>query len=546
LPPWLLAMVAAAGSLGGCSDAGLYAIGGGGPGGPDRLELAGRVCAPLAGGEAFPVKVVFALQGGVGMDSNALGEVVDGLNEVVAQFSTPYISFAVIAHHTIATGLQGSFVNDSRVASAFGRYSSYQESGPISHRAPLKLAESIIGGDMQTGCRGVVARTRYLVVLLMATADASCGNPVFNPGIATKCNAFLPDDAQCSACELSRVTEELRGLANRYGGGEVVVQPIYMPTSPPPPGVADVTAFQAAAIARAGGTELITAPLGNVKDTLTSLNYASLQRALKLKQLIAMNRNAIARQSQLLVDSDGDGLSDDEETSRVGTNPTLGDTDGDGLWDGVELKMGLKPQPVSSGGVLETISACNVASDLDGDRLNDCEERVLGTDACISDTDGDGLPDLVEYLGGTNPLIAEDLSDDDRDGLTNVGEVATHSDPLSDDIAFQRERGVGYAIKDAPPTPDGRACYDVSIYNIGLVGTLERPSPDGTALSIPKGTNDVYVYFQVGRENDPRGTGIGSLFVPQVRYVPPGRNTPAIRRPKGVIQFTPDDFVSGY
>ena len=38
-------------------------------------------------------------------------------------------------------------------------------------------------------------------------------------------------------------------------------------------------------------------------------------------------------------DSDGDGLTDDEEVNVYGTDPTLFDSDGDGLGDGVELGL---------------------------------------------------------------------------------------------------------------------------------------------------------------------------------------------------------------
>lgn len=515
----------------GCTDTGLYAAGAGGPSGPDRAELKGTACVPLAAGESFPVKVVFAIEGGAGADRQVVGKVVDALNNVTSQFTTPYISFAVVGYRAIATGFLGSFTRDERVSQAFFRYGAFQETGPVSHRAPLRLAQSIISGDMQTGCRGIVGRTRYYVVQIILSPDTSCANPVFNAGIDARCNAFLPNESECSACELSRVTEELKALATRYNAGEVTVQPVYVRTTP------DVVArYQAAAIARAGGTELIETTPDSLERSLSSLNYASLQRALVLKRLIAMNRNVLSRNGEVLTDSDGDGIGDDDEAA-LGTDPTLIDSDNDRIGDGVELRMGLKPQP----GNINVITGCNAETDTDGDRLNDCEERVLGTDGCIADTDGDGLPDLAEHLGGTNPLLPEDLQDDERDGLSNVGEIEAHTDPLSVDIAFQKEHGYGYAITPAEPTPDGRACYDINIYNVTVRGTLSRPSPDGSGLTIQRGTNDLYVYLQVGRENDPRGTGIGSLFIPQVVFTPP-----ATRRPRGVITFTPDDFVTGY
>jgi Bacterial TSP3 repeat len=536
-----------------CTDAGLYAVGAGGPTGPDRAEFKGQACVPLAAGSSFPVKVLFAVQGGTGVDRTIVGNLVDGLNAVTSQFSTDYISFAVVGYHTVATGFQGSFVRDDRVAQAFARYGAYQESGPVSLRAPLSLASSLIGGDMQTGCRGVVARTRYYIVLVILTGDTSCANPQFNAGIDPKCNTFVPTQAcedcaasgiscdvcdtgqaQCSECELAQVTESLRDIGKQFNAGEVTVQPVYVRNTSDP-----LVAYQAQAIARAGGTEPIETTPDGIQETLTSLNYASLQRSLKLKRLVVMNRNVLSRNGEVLLDSDGDGLSDKQEDD-IGTDPANIDSDGDRLSDGVEVRMGLKPQFDPMGVNLNVIRGCNTESDTDGDRLNDCEERVVGTDACISDTDGDGLSDLVELLQGTNPLIAEDLQDDDHDGLTNIGEAQAHTDPNSADIAFQHERGYGYSITEAAPTIDGRACYDIDVYNVTVGGTLKRDSPDGSGLVIPAGTNDIYMYFQVGRDNDPRGTGIGSLFVPTVRFTPP-----KTRVPRGVLTFTPDDFVTG-
>jgi hypothetical protein len=522
------------GLLAGCTDAGLYAAGAGGPSGPDRAELKGEVCVPVATGDAFPVKVLFALQGGAGMDPSVRGEIVSSVGDIINQYSSPAVSFAIEAHHSVATGLQGSFVRDSSLATALAKYASNtSEGGPVSHRAALKLAESLISGDMQTSCKGQVARTRYVVVLVMVSADDSCNNPVFNAGIDQTCNSYLPDSAQCTACELARVTQELKALARQYNAGQVSVQPLYIR-----PSVEVVAEYQARKIAEAGGTQLLETSPGaspsTVEAMLKAVSYASLDVGLKLKRFVMMNRNVAVRAGAQVVDSDGDGLSDDEEAV-LHTDPTLRDTDGDGLGDGIEVKMGLDPLTQN------ILSGCNAALDTDGDRVYDCEERVLGTDACIADTDGDGLSDLVEFLSGTDPLIPEDLADSDRDGLSNIAEVEAHTDPQSADIAFQQERGYGYAITDAPPTADGRACYDFDIYNVSLMTTLQRPSPEGSGRVVPKGINDLYLYFQVGRDNDPRGTGIGKLTIQEVTFI-----APSTRKPRGTLKLTDDDFVSGF
>jgi len=525
---WLLAPLL----LLSCSDAGLYALDGRGPSGKDRADFSGEVCIPLASGDAFPVKVVFALSGGQGVPAELVGYATDALGTLSSRFSGPFIKFSLVAFHTVATGLQGSFADAATFQAALPRYASYQETGPMSIRSALRLSKSILSGDMQTSCRGAVGRSRYVVVLVITQADLSCDNPAFNVGIDARCSALTPVSgaAACSLCELTAVTGEVKNLVQQFGAGEVVVQPIYVRE------VADtVTREQVAAIANAGGTEAIETDPRGLRDVLSSLNYASLQTSLVLKRFVAFNRNVQVRDGVISADSDADGVSDTDE-AELGLDPRQPDTDGDGLMDGVELRMGLKPQP----GNLDIINGCNVSLDEDGDRLNTCEERVLGTDPCMGDTDADGLPDLVEAFGRTNPLVPEDLLDTDRDGVPNIQEAIVRGDPLSADLAFQAERGYGYSLEPTEPTADGRACYKVRAENITVVPTLERPHPLFPGVTIPQGTNDLYLYMQVGRDNDPRGAGVGSLFIESIRY-----SEEKGKEPSQTLPFTPNDFILG-
>ena len=91
---------------------------------------------------------------------------------------------------------------------------------------------------------------------------------------------------------------------------------------------------------------------------------------------------ALAEQPQ---DTDGDGLSDFEETEIYGTDPTVADTDGDGIEDLIELNYW----------------ADDWDEDIDGDQLI----NILDKDA-----DGDGISDADELIQGTDPADPNDAS----------------------------------------------------------------------------------------------------------------------------------------
>ncbi len=106
--------------------------------------------------------------------------------------------------------------------------------------------------------------------------------------------------------------------------------------------------------------------------------------------------------TQINLDSDGDNLSDTNETDVYGTDPNDIDTDDDTINDGTEvLVYGTNP----------------LVADTDGDGLTDgVEINVNGTDPLDNDTDDDLLLDGEEVLlYGTNPLVPD--PDDDGDAF---------------------------------------------------------------------------------------------------------------------------------
>ena len=139
-----------------------------------------------------------------------------------------------------------------------------------------------------------------------------------------------------------------------------------------------------------------------------------------------------------ILDSDLDGLSDDEE-GLLGTDPANPDSDGDGLSDGEEVAAGLDP-----------LDGTDAALDADGDGLTNAEEVGLGTDPFNADTDGDGLTDGDEVdVHLTDPL----LTDTDGDGLTDGDEVNVHlTDPnVADTDGGGRDDGTEVNLDGTDP-----------------------------------------------------------------------------------------------
>ena len=96
------------------------------------------------------------------------------------------------------------------------------------------------------------------------------------------------------------------------------------------------------------------------------------------------------------IDSDGDGLSDEQEMI-LGTNLLSPDSDDDGLTDYQEVSIYLT-NPLNP--------------DSDGDGLSDYEEiNIYNTDPLNSDSDNDGYSDKTEIDGGYNPNGVGKLSE---------------------------------------------------------------------------------------------------------------------------------------
>ncbi len=148
------------------------------------------------------------------------------------------------------------------------------------------------------------------------------------------------------------------------------------------------------------------------------------------------NNTKIESSATQMLDSDADGLSDEEEIT-LETDPQKTDSDGDGIPDNEEV--GSEP-----GEALDTDQDGKINAldkDDDNDNLPTLLEIAIKTNPLEKDSDGDGIDDATEV--GSNPqtpintdndkLINAIDPDDDNDGLTTIDEIAIGTNPLKAD-----------------------------------------------------------------------------------------------------------------
>lgn len=180
------------------------------------------------------------------------------------------------------------------------------------------------------------------------------------------------------------------------------------------------------------------------------------------------------------LDSDGDGLSDTDETTVYNTDPNDPDSDDDTLNDGVEVLNELDPN--------SAIGDDGADGDPDMDNLTNKEEiEVHFTNPQEADSDEDGLTDSEEIetheTDPNNPDSDDDtLTDGEEvnDHQTNPNSADSDSDLFSDPIELE----AGSDPNDPNSIPDQVALPDPLIYysfndqdgvDVENFGTLEDP-----------------------------------------------------------------------
>jgi hypothetical protein len=211
-------------------------------------------------------------------------------------------------------------------------------------------------------------------------------------------------------------------------------------------------------------------------------DYRSLQKPLWPSSFMARNLYATLTQEGYEPDTDADGLGDAAELD-LGTNYKERDSDAtpeitDGYTDVFEFRyerLGFDPTDPQQPAI-----TCNEPNDLDGDRLLDCEEQMIGTDPRRADSDGDGILDWIEIINGIDPTVPDSTQDLDFDGNNNLDEIRGGTDPQIPDVKRYDDERIDYELYylgRRQVTPAGsdrtqeRACWEFSVSDIQLVTT---------------------------------------------------------------------------
>jgi hypothetical protein len=276
---------------------------------------------------------------------------------------------------------------------------------------------------------------------------------------------------------------------------------------------------------------------------LGSLDYASLASRYVLKTLLADNHNALPTLTGPVVDSDGDGVADQDDFSVDGSgkiHPSLldADRDQDGFPDAFEIAHRAEgfdpdsPDPRGCANGPGFVPKCSCL-DTDGDGLSECMELYLGTDPTLVDSDADGIPDGVEVLNGLDPLVPNSsMVDRDLDGESDIQEIFAHTNSLLDDHQVAPGESYTYQVTAAPQA-DGSVCYDFLVSNIKLMTPASQSSGEA-------GNNFITLTVAEAPETGvARDYGLWRQACVFAQFAPP-----SVRLPAGPeVTLTDKDFI---
>jgi hypothetical protein len=584
---WLAAALGAAIALS-CTDTYLY-----NPQMVDNLPadrtvaIEGNFCTPASNEVIRPIKIVLALDASQSMAATdpggtrakAIIELMDSLPDdpeiYIAVFafagSTP--AFLTTPDDEFVQLRTISSAERFRIAQRLLTYVDPVNSGPNRDATdfvkPLAKLYELISKDISLARTAVgkeaQSRARYSVIFL------SDGEPTNNQDNELLCGSAvtrirelkdLADDVRFNTVHVFRPTQPIDSSFCELDGGNVSLPanvrsscgiPLIAPGACPLLQISQ-NAQRLEKMAFLGGGDFRDFR-NNEPVNFLNFSFGQTRRTFVFDKLVATDFSAPAGSPEDGGDTDGDGLTDDEE-ERLRTNIWVKDTDGDGFSDGVEehfrlLNAAFTPagMPLPDGGGLDP--GCppalrGVDSDCDG--LTDCDEQIIGSNPRKMDTDDDGIPDSIEWQMKAQPS-GKDLGQDlDNDGLKTGDEVVMHMNPHVVDDTRLTTQAYRYLVRrDGEIDDAGRQCFSFRVDNISLANTRpdirDAGNPDGGLPLFRRGGgfNDLFISTSMKPADDPNGrTLIRAFREGTSRYPVGGIKLP----PDGVIRVEDSAFTA--
>lgn len=179
-----------------------------------------------------------------------------------------------------------------------------------------------------------------------------------------------------------------------------------------------------------------------------------------------LNLNVRRHHDRFLIDSDLDGLTDEEEQS-LGLDPSNPRTMVSGVLDGVCQRLGGPSQCLAARNRI----TCN-PNQFDQLGLSDCDRGLLqlarGTaiEQTAEDEDGDGVPDFIEIIFNTNPKVHDSLIDPDHDGVSHFEELIRGTHGQINDVTFVDTRKMNQFDLRLNPRPPADLCPSGAAWEI--------------------------------------------------------------------------------
>ena len=473
----------------------------------DRLALQGQVCTEDPDVERFPARLILLVDQAQGplygeFDPGQLR--LQALNGLVQQaLSKPEFSLAVIGYAGSARRLapeEGLFTrNPGELLNAITQLSlpgrCIGEDRCRDYEGGLSAIKTLIEDDLASMEAGLRATTQYTILWVASGPQTPIAQnkdccPLGDRTCLRAEGGELPSPRCQAQRDLAQI-QKLRSVALSSGAGGFQLHVLHL-------------------AAYSNEEELVNRQMMQLFEQLTFAGngrYARFKVAenidlravsvfdrpsdFEAAQVVIVNQSAAPRKGGILADSDGDGLSDDEEdlngngvVDEGESDPIIPDTDGDGISDLIEARVGFSVLTIDEPIVCDDLRQFEGlgTADRDFDGLNECEERLMGTNPSLTDTDGDNLPDGMELRRGTDHLNPDSADDFDEDGIANGDELREGTDPRSIDEAQRLGLAARYDIKQEGRQRELSANQLRRLEGVKVIGISEALNPGLAAL----------------------------------------------------------------